>query len=91
MLTFKGPALVKANIVICFWCFAFEWYILNFHDFNRNALKNNLDVKNWINILSHHFKISSSIAFDFLIIKTYFLNDARAQWPFASYVYAIMW
>lgn len=45
MLTFKGPAFVKANIVICFWCFALEWYILKFNNFDRNTLKNNPDVK----------------------------------------------
>ena len=45
LVTFKGVALVKANIATSFRGSALEWYTSELSDFNRNALNNNPSVK----------------------------------------------
>ncbi len=70
--------------------FALEWYTSKLSDFDRDVLNNNPSVKSWINTLSHHFKIPTTIALDLLTNKTYSLDDTRIQQPSAQYVHAIM-
>ena len=89
-MTFWRAALVKAIIATSLQGSALKWYTSKLSDFNRNALNNNPDVKSWVNILSHCFKVSTSVALSFLTDETYFFNDARAQQPPAQYVCAIM-
>lgn len=81
---------MKANIKTSFQGSALEWYIPELSNFERNALNNNLSVKSWINILSHYFKVPTSVAFGLLTDETYFLDNACAQRPPAQYICAIM-
>lgn len=53
-------------------------------------LNNNSGVKNWVNTLSHHFKVPISVVFGLITDETYSFNDAWAQQPPAQYVRAIM-
>lgn len=76
LVIFQSVALVKANIATLLQGSAFEWYILELNDFNCNVLNNYPSMKNWINILSHCFKIQTSIALDFLLNEIYPLNNA---------------
>ncbi len=45
LVTFRGPALVKANIATSLRDSALEWYMSKLSDFDRNALNNNPGVK----------------------------------------------
>ena len=90
LVTFKGAALVKANVATSLWGSALEWYTSELSDFDRNDLNNNLGVKNWINTLFHRFNVPTSVALDFLTDKSYLLEDAQACCPPAQYVKAIM-
>lgn len=83
-------ALVKVNIAISLQGFAVEWYTFELSDFDRNTLNNNPGVKNWVNTLSHGFKISSSITLGLFTYKTYSLDDAQAWRPLIQYVRAII-
>ena len=90
LVTFKGAALVKANIATFLQSSALEWYTSELSDFDRDALNNDSGVKSWINTLFYRFKVPTSVAFGLLIDETYSLNDARTQQPSAQYVCAIM-
>ena len=89
-MTFRGVALVKANIVTSLQGSAPEWYTSELSDFDRNALNNNLGIKSWVNTLSHRFKVPTSVAFGLLTDKTYSLDDVWARRPPAQYVRIIM-
>lgn len=90
LVTFKGAALVKANVAMSLRDFALEWYTSELSDFDRNALNNNPGVKSWINTLSPRFKVPTNVALGLLTDETYSLGDARARRPAAQYVRAIM-
>lgn len=45
LITFKGAAFIKANVVMFFEGSALEWYISKLSNFDCNALNNNLGVK----------------------------------------------
>ena len=90
LVTFRGAALMKANIATSLRGSALEWYTSELSDFDCDALNNDLGVKSWINTLSHRFKIPTSVALGLLTDETYSLNDARARRPPAQYVRAIM-
>lgn len=47
-------------------------------------------MKNWVNTLSHHFKVPISIALGLLTNETYSVNDIHARRPPTQYVCAIM-
>ena len=53
-------------------------------------LNNNPGVKSWVNTLSHHFKVSTSVALGLLNDESYSFNDAQARRTPAQYVGAIM-
>lgn len=67
-----------------------EWYTSELSDFDRDTLNNNPGVKNWVNTLSHYFKIPTSMALGFFTYKTYSLNDAQARQSPAQYVRTII-
>lgn len=90
LVTFQDAALIKANIATSFRGSVLEWYISELSDFERNTLNNDLGVKSWVNILSHCFKIPTSVALGLLTNEIYSLNNACAQRPPAQYVCAIM-
>ena len=90
LVTFRGAALVKANIATSLQCSALEWYTSELSNFDRNALNNDPGVKNWINTLSHRFKVLTSVALDLLTDETYSLDDAHTRRPPAQYIRAIM-
>ena len=90
LVTFKGVALVKANIATSLRGSALEWYTSELNDFDYDTLNNDPGVKSWINTLFYRFKVPTSIAFGLLTNKTYSLDDARALRPLAQYVRAIM-
>ena len=90
LVTFRGAALVKAHIATSLRGSALELYTSDLSDFDRDALNNDLGVKSWVNTLSHHFKVPTSVALSLLTDETYFLDDAQAQRPPAQYVRAIM-
>ena len=81
LVTFKGVALVKANIATSFRGSALEWYISELSDFNRDALNNDPSVESWINTLSHRFKVPTSVALGLLTDETYSFDDACARRP----------
>ena len=89
-VTFRGPALVKANIATSLRGSALEWYASELSDFDHDALNNNPGVKSWINTISHRFKVPTNVALGLLTDETYSLDDARARGPSAQYVRAIM-
>ena len=91
LVTFKGAALVKANVATSLRGSVLEWYTSELSDFDRDALNNDPGVKSWINTLSHRFKVPTSVALGLLTDETYSLEDARARRPPAQYVRAIMW
>lgn len=90
LVTFKEAALVKINIATSFQGSALELYTSELSDFNRDALNNNSGVKSWINTLSYHFKIPTSVAFGLLSDETYSVDDARFRRPPTQYARAIM-
>lgn len=53
LVTFKGAALVKANIATSLQGSALERYTFELRDFDHDALNNNPGVKSWINTLSY--------------------------------------
>ncbi len=88
--TFKGAALVKANVATSLRGSALEWYTSELSDFDRDAVNNDPRVKSWINTLSHCFKVLTSVALDLLTDEMYSLEDTHARRPPAQYVRAIM-
>lgn len=90
LVTFRDVALVKANIASSIRGSALEWYTFELSYFSRNALNNDPNVNNWINTLSHHFKVPTSIALDLVTNKTYTLDNSRARRPPIQYVRAII-
>ena len=90
LVTFRGAALVKANIATSLRGFPLKWYTSDLSDFDRDALNNDPGVKSWVNILSHRFKVPISVVFGLLTNETYSLDDAQARQPPAQYVCAIM-
>lgn len=55
---------------------ACKWSTLELSDFDHNILNNNPEVKNWINILSHRFKIPTSVGVGFLTNVTDLVDNA---------------
>ena len=90
LVTFRGVAFVKANIGTLLQGSALKWYISEPSDLDRDALNNDPSVKSWVNTLSHHFKIPTSIALGFFMDETYSFDDVRARWPPAQYVHTII-
>ena len=90
LVTFRGAALVKANIATSLRGSALEWYTSELSDFDRDALNNDPGVTIWVNTLSHRFKVPTSVALGLLTDETYTFDDARARRPPAQYVRAIM-
>lgn len=70
---------------------ALELYTYELSDFDCDGFNNNCGVKNWINTLSHYFKVPTSVALGLLTNKTYSASDVCARQPPAQYVCAIMW
>lgn len=89
-MTFRGAAFVKANIATFLQGSVLKWYTSELSDFDRDTLNNDPSVKNWINTLSHCFKVPTNVALGLLTDETYSLNDACARQPPAQYVQAIM-
>ncbi len=79
LVTFRGAALVKANIATSLQGSALEWYTSELSDFDCDALNNDPGVKSWINTLSYRFKVPTSVALGLLTDETYTLDDARAR------------
>ncbi len=79
LVTFRGAALVKANIVTSLQGSALKWYTSELSDFDRNTLNNNPGIKSWVNTLSHCFKVPTSVVLGLLTDETYSLDDARAR------------
>ena len=90
LVTFRGTALVKANIATLLRGSALEWYSSELSNFDCNALNNDPSVKSWVNTLSHCFKVPTSVVLGLLTNETYSLDDAQAQRSPAQYVCAIM-
>ncbi len=90
LVTFRGAALIKANIATSLRGSALEWYTSELSDFDRDAFNNDPGVKSWVNTLSHRFKAPTSMALGLLIDETYSVDDAHARRPPAQYVRAIM-
>lgn len=90
LVTFCNTALVKANIATSLQGSALEWYISEFSDFDCNILNHNPGVKSWVNILSYHFKVLTSVGLGLLTNETYSVNDARICRPPAQYVCTII-
>lgn len=90
LVTFRGVALVKTNIATSLRGSALEWYTSELSNFDRNALNNNPGVKSWVNTLSYHFKIPTSMVLELFTDETYFFDDVQAQRPPVQYVCAIM-
>ena len=90
LVTFRGAALVKANIATSLQGSALEWYTSELSNFDRDTLNNNLGVKSWVNTLSHRFKVLTSVALGLLTDEIYSLNDAQARIPPTQYVRTIM-
>ena len=76
LVTFRGAALVKANIATSLRGSALEWYTSELSDFDRDALNNDPGVKSWVNTLSHRFKVPTSVALGLLTDETYSFDDA---------------
>ena len=91
LVIFKKAAFIKVNIATSLQGSALEWYTSELSNFDRNDLNNDPGVKNWVNILSHRFKVPTSVALGLLTNETYSLDNARAQRSLAQYVCAIMW
>ena len=81
LVTFRGAALVKANIATSLQSSALEWYTSELSDFDRDALNNDPGVKSWVNTLSHRSTVPTSVALGLLTNETYSLNNAQAQRP----------
>lgn len=90
LVTFKGAALVKTNIFILLKKSAIKWYISELAKFNCNMLNNNLNMKNWINMLFQRFKVFISIVLGLLTNETYLFDNAHHCQPLAQYMQAIM-
>lgn len=86
LVTFKGIALVKANISTLLRRSTFEWYTSKLAEFDQNILNNNLGMKSWINMLSQRFKVPTSVAPSLLTNKTYSLNNTQCCQPLAQYI-----
>ena len=81
LVTFRGAAFVKANIAISLQGSALEWYTSELSNFDCDALNNNPGVKNWVNTLSHCFKVPTSVALGLFTNETYSFDDAQARQP----------
>lgn len=46
LITFKRAARIKVNMVTSLWGSTLEWYTFELSNFDRDALNNNLGVKN---------------------------------------------
>ncbi len=90
LVTFKRAAFVKANVAMSLRGSTLEWYNSELSDFDHDTLNHDPGVKSWINTLSHHFKVPTSITFGLLTDETYSLEDACACHPLGQYVRAIM-
>ena len=86
LVTFKGAALVKANVATSLRSSALEWYTSELSDFDRDALNNDPSVKSWISTLSNRFKVPTSVALGLLTDETYLLDNARTRRPPTQYV-----
>lgn len=75
LVAFKRVAFIKVNIATSFQISPLEWYTSELSNFDRNTLKNNSGVKNWINILLYCFKAAISVGLDLLTDKSYLLKD----------------
>ncbi len=76
LVTFRGAALVKANIATSLRGSALEWYTSELSNFDCDALNNDPGVKSWVNTLSACFKVPTSVALDLFTDETYSLDDA---------------
>lgn len=75
LVTFRGIALIKTNIATSLRDSALEWYTSELNNFNRDILNNNSSVKNWVNTLSHTFKVLTSDVLSLFTNETYSLDD----------------
>ena len=80
-VTSCNATLVKTNIPTSLCSSALKWYILEFSNFDWNALNNNIGIKSWINTLSTCFKIPTTVILNLLTDKTYSLNNLQACCP----------
>lgn len=78
LVTFREAAFVKANIATSLHCCALKWYASELSDFDFNALNNDPDVKSWVNILSHCFKVYTSMSLGVFTNEIYFLDNTWA-------------
>ena len=90
LVTFKGAALMKANIPISLRGSALKWYTSELAEFGRDALDNDPGMKSWINTLSQRFKVPISVALGLFTDETYLHDNAQHCRPPAQYVQAIM-
>lgn len=90
LVTFKGAALVKANVATSLRSSALKWYTSELSDFDWDALNNDSGVKSWISTLSNRFKVPTNVTLGLLTDEIYSLDDARTRRSPAQYVRAIM-
>lgn len=90
LVTFSVATLMKGNIATSFQNPLFKLYSSQFSNFDRNALNNKPDIKNWLNILFYYFMVSTSITLSFFTNEIYFFNNTYTWQLFAQYIYTIM-
>lgn len=90
LVTFKGAALVRANIPTSLRGSALEWYTSELDDHERENLDKDPEIDNWVVTLSQRFKVPTSVALNLLTNESYTLDNAQKCRPLAQYVRAII-
>ena len=90
LIVIKSEELIRINLNICFFDYAFIWYISKLKILSRIDLRSLFLENDWIRELKLRFKFNHSVVIDALVFERYILIDVRSDRESFNYVQQIV-
>ena len=90
LVAIKSEELIRVNLNICLFDYAFIWYILKLRALNRVDLRSLSFEDDWIKKFKLRFKSNHSVVIDVLIFERYTLVDVRNERKSFNYVQQVV-
>ena len=90
LIIIENQKLICVNLNICFWDFAFIWYIVVFSRLKHIDFRNLEFEKNWIKKFINRFKSNYVIVINSIIVERYIIANVRNDCNSFEYIQQIV-
>ena len=90
LIVIKNEKLIRINLNICFFVYAFIWYISKLKILSRVDLRNFSFENDWIKKLKLRFKLNHFVVIDAFVFERYTLVDVRNDRESFNYVQQVV-